>query len=146
MHTDTDIRSDLLFLESYEVVIFGSYANKTANKRSDIDIAVITRMSDRARCIEIWKDLLGRAPPIYDIRIFELLPLQIKISVIENYRVVFGNKLDISEYFYNFRKMWRDAKHRFEENRFRSAREKIEAIKRYKQSYLVQHIDSSAYL
>ena len=65
------------------------------------------------------------------IRIFELLPLQIKISVIENCRVVFGDKLDISEYFYNFRK------------RSRSAREKIE---RYKQSYLVQPINSSAYL
>ena len=131
MHADADIRSDLLFLEDYEVVIFGSYANKTANKRSDIDIAVITRMNDRARCIEIWKDLLGRSPSIYDIRIFELLPLQIKNSVIENCRVVFGDKLDISEYFYNFRK------------RSRSAREKIE---RYKQSYLVQPINSSAYL
>lgn len=41
MRTDTDAgidtRSDLSFLRDYEVVIFGSYASKTANNRSDID-------------------------------------------------------------------------------------------------------------
>ncbi len=136
MRTDTnagiDTKSDLSFLRDYEVVIFGSYASKTANNRSDIDIAVITRMNDRSMCIEVWKGLLGRAPPVYDIRIFELLPLQIKISVIENYEVLFGNRLDLSEYFYIFRKMWRDTKHRIEENRFGSAKEQIDAIERYR--------------
>ncbi len=133
-----DIRSDLAFLRDYEVVIFGSYASKTANNRSDIDIAVITRINDRTRCIKIWKGLLGRAPPVYDIRIFELLPLQIKISVITNYEMIFGNRLDLSEYFYIFRKMWHDTKHRIEENRFGSAKEQIEVIKRYKRS--ISHI------
>lgn len=129
-----DARSDLTFLRGYEVVVFGSYASKTANNRSDIDIAVITRTNDRSRCITIWKGLLGRAPPVYDIRVFELLPLQIKISVIENYEMVFGNRLDLSEYFYSFRKLWQDTKHRIEENRFGSAKEQIEVIERYLRS------------
>ncbi len=129
-----DNRLDLTFLRDYEVVVFGSYASKTANNRSDIDIAVITRTNDRSRCIKIWKGLLGRAPPVYDIRIFELLPLQIKISVIANYEVIFGNRLDLSEYFYIFRKIWQDTKHRIEENRFGSAKEQIEAIEQYRHS------------
>ncbi len=105
---------------------------------------------------EVWKGLLERAPPVYDIRIFELLPLQIKISVIENYEVLFGNRLDLSEYFYIFRKMWRDTKHRIEDNRFGSAKEQIEAIDRYRRfishlqgwggSYLVEHVDSLVHL
>lgn len=91
-------------------------------------------INDRNRCIKIWKGLLGRAPPVYDIRIFELLPLQIKISVIENYEVIFGNHLDLSEYFYIFRKLWNDTKHRIEENRFGSAKEQIEIIEQYRRS------------
>ena len=129
-----DIKTDLEFLKDYEVVVFGSYASNNTNVRSDIDIAVITRTNNRSRCIKIWKGLLGRAPPVYDIRIFELLPLQIKISVIENYEVVFGNRLDLSEYFYSFRKLWRDTKHRIEENRFGSAKEQIDVIERYMRS------------
>ncbi len=129
-----DIRTDLYFIKDYEVVVFGSYASKRADKRSDIDIAVITREKDRNRCMEIWKEILGKAPATYDIKIFELLPLHIKASLIQNYEVVFGNRLDISEYFYNFRKLWNDMKYRFKENQFQSTKEKIMALERYRRS------------
>ncbi len=125
-----EIKADLFFLKNYEVVVFGSYADKKADKRSDIDIAVITRENDRNRCMEIWSDLLGKAQGVYDIKIFELLPLRIKASVFKKYEVVFGNRNDISEYFYGFRKLWNDMKHRIEENRFRSMEEKVAALKR----------------
>ncbi|KCZ71809.1 nucleotidyltransferase family protein [Candidatus Methanoperedens nitroreducens] len=129
-----DIRTDLSFMKDHEVVVFGSYASKRADKRSDIDIAVITREKDRNRCMEIWKEILGKAPATYDIKIFELLPLHIKASLIQNYEVVFGNRLDISEYFYNFRKLWNDMKYRFKENQFQSTKEKIMALERYRRS------------
>ncbi len=129
-----DIRTDLSFIRDYEVVIFGSYADKKADKRSDIDIAVITRKKDRNSCMEIWKEIMGKAPGIYDIKIFELLPLHIKASLTRNYEVVFGNRLDISEYFYDFRKLWNDMKYRFKENQFQSAKEKIMALERYRHS------------
>jgi predicted nucleotidyltransferase len=125
-----EIKTNLSFLKDYEVVVFGSYAGKKADKRSDIDIAVITRENDRNRCMEIWSDILGKAPGVYDIKIFELLPLRIKASVIKKYEVVFGNRSDVSEYFYGFRKLWNDMKHRIEENRFRSMEEKVAALKR----------------
>ncbi len=63
-----DIQTDLYYIRDYEVVVFGSYAKKKADKRSDIDIAVITREKDRGRCMEIWKGILGKAPAIYDIK------------------------------------------------------------------------------
>ncbi|MBW6470976.1 MAG: nucleotidyltransferase domain-containing protein [Methanosarcinaceae archaeon] len=129
---DREIKTDLEFLKDYEVVVFGSYASKNANERSDIDIAVITRERDRDKCLKLWKKILGQAPPIYDIKIFELLPLQIKMSVINNHETIFGNSVDLSEYFYYFRKLWNDAKHRIEDNQFASAREKIEAMTRFK--------------
>lgn len=125
-----EIKTNLSFLKDYEVVVFGSYAGKMADKRSDIDIAVITRENDRNRCMEIWSDILGKAQGIYDIKIFELLPLRIKASVIKKYVVVFGNRSDVSEYFYGFRKLWNDMKHRIEENRFRSMEEKVMVLKR----------------
>lgn len=89
---------DLSFAKDYEIIIFGSYASKTADKRSDIDIAIITREHDRQKCIEIW-------------------------------RGTFGNRLDISEYFYGYRKLWNDVKHRIETNRFSSMREKLIVLK-----------------
>ncbi len=131
MRSLEDIRADWSFIKDYEVVVFGSYASKRADRRSDIDIAVITREKDRNRCVEIWKNILGKAPDIYDIKIFELLPLHIKASLIQNYEVVFGNSLDISEYFYNFRKLWNDIKYRIKENQFQSAKEKIKALESY---------------
>lgn len=130
MKSLAEIKADLYFLRDYEVVVFGSYAAKRADKRSDIDVAVITRENDRERCIDIWGGFLGKAQDIYDIKIFELLPLQIKASVIKSYEVVYGNRGDISEYFYGFRKLWNDVKHRIEENRFRSMEEKVMALKR----------------
>ena len=123
------IKADLPFAKDYEVIIFGSFAGKTADKRSDIDIAIITRQPDRQKCIEIWKATFGRAPDVYDIKIFELHPLRIKSSAMRKFEVIFGNRLDISEYFYGYRKLWNDVKHRIETNRFMSMKEKVTVLK-----------------
>ena len=134
MKSMDEIKTDLSILNKYEVVIFGSHAAEKADRRSDIDIAVITREKDRKKCLDIWKEISGTAPDIYDIKIFELLPLHIKASLIRNYKVIFGNRLDISEYFYVFKKNWNDVKHRIKENQFQSAKEKIMALERYMRS------------
>jgi hypothetical protein len=43
----------------------------------------------------------------YDIRIFELLPLYLKIAVIEQGVVVYSRDvLELYEYFYPFRRIW----------------------------------------
>ena len=126
------IRDELEFLSSYDVVIFGSYATEDSHSRSDIDIAIITGNSSYEENINLLKSIIGKAPPLYDIKIYELLPLKIKIDIADAFLTLFGNKLDILEYMYFYRKLWADNKYRIEENQFKNYREQVKAIKQMK--------------
>lgn len=123
-----ELRRDLAKLKGFDTVVYGSYCTTDFNKRSDIDVAVITRKTSPDTNRKIWSRLVGQAPDKYDIKLFELLPLEIKISIANKHVVVFGDGLDISEYFYHFRKLWVDVAHRFYENQFSSFREKMKAL------------------
>ncbi|MHA1143587.1 MAG: nucleotidyltransferase domain-containing protein [Candidatus Helarchaeota archaeon] len=125
------IRNDLKFLAKKEVVLYGSRVDENHHERSDIDIAVITRNSNKDENLKYFWDILGKAPAIYDIRIFELLPLKIKIEIADQFIVIFGDKSEISEYFYFYRKLWKDSKWRIESNQFRDSREKIFLIRKH---------------
>ncbi|MHA1589697.1 MAG: nucleotidyltransferase family protein [Candidatus Njordarchaeales archaeon] len=125
-----EIRRDLEPLRDYWVVVYGSYARNQCTPRSDIDVAVITRISDPSKNIRILWKLLPKIKPGYDLRIFELLPLPIKMSVINNHIVIFGDPLDISEYFYFYRKLWKDVEPRYVANQFKSYKEILEGIQR----------------
>lgn len=120
-----EVKLDLLPLKKYNVVLYGSYTTSYFTERSDIDVAVLTRETKPERNKKIWLSLLGRVPQKYDVKVFELLPLAIKASIIKKYIVVFGDQLDISEYFYHFRKLWKDVKKRYEENQFVSIQEML---------------------
>jgi len=111
--------------EKYEVILFGSAVEGGMRHESDIDIGVITRNKSKNQNIEIQKSLLGKFPLKFDIRVFELYPIDIQISIIKNYKVIFGDQLEISEYFYYFRKKWDDCKHRILSNQFSSYRERL---------------------
>jgi len=126
----SEIRRDLEPLRDYWVVVYGSYARNQCTPRSDIDVAVITKIRDPNVNIKILWTLFSKIKPGYDVRIFELLPLPIKISVINNYIVIFGDPLDISEYFYFYRKLWKDVKPRYLANQFKSYKEILEGIRR----------------
>lgn len=125
-----EIKNDLKKLEKFDVVVYGSYVKEKTMR--DIDIAVITKIRDKDENLKIWGDIIGRFPQLYDIKIFELLPLTIKVNIMNNFKVIFGNMLDISEYFYFYRKLWNDQKYRIEKNRFKSYKEKICAMERWK--------------
>ena len=125
-----NIKEDLKELSRYPVVVYGGYVKDRSIR--DVDVAVITKSKDQSENMHLWYDLIGKFPQVYDIKIFELLPLTIKISIINNYKVIFGNSPDVSEYFYFYRKLWNDQKHRIEENRFKSYEEKIRAINRWR--------------
>jgi len=73
---------------------------------------------------------MGKYPPLYEIHVYELLPLTVKHSFWDNFETIFGNKLDISEYFYQDRKIWRDCKHRILENQFDSVEQQIQLIRK----------------
>jgi predicted nucleotidyltransferase len=114
-----------LLKEKYEVILFGSAVEGGMRPESDIDIAVITRNKSKNYNIELQKSLLGKFPLKFDVRVFELYPIDIQISIIKNYKVIFGNLLEISEYFYYFRKKWDDCKYRILSNQFKSYHERL---------------------
>lgn len=126
-----NVKEDLKKIDNFWVVIYGSSLSEYyIPLKSDIDVAIITQIKEKKENINIWKDIMGEFAEKYDIKIFELLPLFIKIEVIENYHVIFGNPLEISEYFYHYRSIWKDMVHRIESNRFKSIKEKIELLER----------------
>lgn len=126
--TLVEIKHDLAALHSFWVVLYGSYVCGRFTSRSDIDVAVISRVSDPQKNKKIWFQLLGKASEKYDLKLFELLPLEIKASIMDNYLVLFGDALEISEYFYHFRKLWNDSKRRYYANQFTSVQEKMRAL------------------
>ncbi|MBS7251677.1 MAG: nucleotidyltransferase domain-containing protein [Candidatus Freyarchaeota archaeon] len=127
-----EIRSDLKALSGLWVVVYGSWPRGEATPRSDIDVAVITRTEDKAANLKTMKNLLGKTPSGYDVRIFESFPLHIKAEVMSNYVVVFGDPLEISEYFYYYRRLWKDVEQRYKDNQFTSYKEVLQGIKRRK--------------
>ena len=115
--------------ETYEVILYGSRVEGGIRPNSDIDIAVISREKSIEMNMELQENLLGKFPLKFDIRVFELFPIYIQISIINNYKVVFGDILEISEYFYSVRKKWDDCKHRILSNQFSNHRERFALIK-----------------
>ena len=123
------IKADLESFQGEWIVLYGSFVTGRYNpRRSDIDVALLTRSSEKVTNIAAWQVALGKCPPPYDVRVFELFPLFLQAEVIQGYQVVFRNSLDISEYFYQFRKIWRDIEGRVKVNQFRNAREKLQVI------------------
>ena len=124
------IKEDLRELSKYKAVICGSFVTGEFREGSDIDVAVITGIKDFEENFRIQKNLIGKFKPVYDIRVFELLPIKVKASVFSNYIVLFGDKLEISEYFYYWRKFWEDVRHRISYHE--SHKEKLKAMERGK--------------
>ncbi|WP_297464379.1 nucleotidyltransferase domain-containing protein [Thermococcus sp.] len=106
------------------ILLYGSYAKGEATKRSDVDICLVKPKPGT------YERVLEKLGGKYDVKVFEELPLYIQIDVIRNHRVIYGDELELSEYFYRFRKLWKDMEPRIKENRFKSVSEKIKLRRR----------------
>ena len=94
------------------MLLYGSQARGEAGPDSDIDLCVVAPESkDKAN---LWREFISHLrSDRYDVRIFEILPLHIKMSVIEEGVVLYSrDELELYEYFYPFRREWEDQKHR----------------------------------
>ncbi|TFG26778.1 nucleotidyltransferase domain-containing protein [Candidatus Thorarchaeota archaeon] len=119
------VREQLSGLSKLDVLLFGSYVTGDYRPSSDIDIAILAHTEKSEEMIELKMNLLGEIPYGYDISIFEALPTIIKSGVLENYIVLFGDPLEISEYLRKFWKESQDYKFRFELPSIKEIRENI---------------------
>ena len=101
-------KKDFQFLQDrvLGVMLYDSWARGEAHERSDIDVCIVApEIQDKAA---LWREAIsGLRDERYDVRIFELMPLYMKMAVIEEVVVVYSREvLDIYEYVYPFRRMW----------------------------------------
>ncbi|NOZ81898.1 MAG: nucleotidyltransferase domain-containing protein [Candidatus Micrarchaeota archaeon] len=90
----------------FAIILFGSFARGEQTEKSDIDICLVAR----EKVNETWNRVLESGlTEKYDIKIFELLPLKLKIEVINTGKVIFcKDENELSYYFWKFRKIWQD--------------------------------------
>jgi len=112
--------------ECMGILLFGSHAEGKQTKRSDIDVCIIKPLEG------VMDNIYGKLGGKYDIKVFEKLPLYVKMEIIRHHEVIYGNKLSLSEYFYFFRKLWRGMEHRIAENEFVDFAERM----RYRRKWL----------
>jgi len=118
------IESEFAFLAEDKrilaVLLFGSGAKElVVGSRSDRDFCVIApEVRDSSGMSSILRKIyvnINVSLKRYDIWLFEELSLYMKAQVIENHRVVSCRDLpELYEYFYFYRKIWNDQKHRQE--------------------------------
>ncbi len=72
------------------ILLFGSHADGTAIWRSDIDICVIfTKPLSQKEAVLFRIKILSELPDAVDLQVFNVLPLKIKRSIAQNYRILF---------------------------------------------------------
>lgn len=115
------------------VLLFGSMVEEKDHVKSDIDIAIVVPGSspyyydcdgvnyENVLSSDILMKVFRKIDIIsenLDVHIFEDLPLHIKMDIIENHELIYtSDKIGMYEYFYNYRKLWDDQKHRNTMNR-----------------------------
>jgi len=111
MDKEKEIIKDFEFLKGdiEAIILFGSYAKGEQTSKSDIDVCVVCG-DKKEKIEEVWDEILESGiTEKYDVKIFELLPLKMKISVIKEGKILYAkNKIELSYYFRLFRKLWED--------------------------------------
>ena len=94
------------------ILLYSSLAAGEDSERSDIDISIVAPVIDAKIGFSRWI-LSNVRDARYDVRVFELMPLYLKAEVVEKGEVIYTkNIFKLYEYFYYFRKIWDDQKHR----------------------------------
>lgn len=74
------------------VLLFGSFADNTYTKRSDIDICVVFKEDLSLSQATLFRiQISGTLPEKVDVQVFNTLPQKIKRDIARNHRVLFKN-------------------------------------------------------
>lgn len=107
------LKKEFAFLKDrvLALLLYGSHATGDAHRRSDVDLCIV-RPDTEAVLTETFRrvDVAGKG---YDVYLFEELPLYLQVEIIRSHRVVLCRDIyDLHEYFYPYRKRWKDQEHR----------------------------------
>lgn len=112
-----EIYNDFLYIiekrKIIGILLYGSLAKDQETIKSDVDICIVAPDEDTFELLSFIVGNINVVKKNYDVRIFSELPLHIKIGIIENGILIYSpDKYDLYEYFYFYRKLWADQKHR----------------------------------
>ena len=112
-----EIYNDFLYIiekrKIIGILLYGSLAKDQETIKSDVDICIVAPDEDAFELLSFIVGNINVVKKNYDVRIFSELPLHIKINIIENGILIYSpDKYDLYEYFYFYRKLWADQKHR----------------------------------
>jgi len=95
------------------ILVFGSHVKDQETNRSDIDICIVAPEEENFDLLSFITGTINLNQEKYDVRTFSELPLYIKIHIIENGILVYSpDRFELYEYFFIYRKIWADGKHR----------------------------------
>ena len=112
-----EIKRDFSLLDREDILailLYGSLVKDENHSRSDIDICIVAPQCQQRE--ELLKEIYRKIDVYtkkYDVRIFERLPLYLQITIIMDHEIIYTKDIyELYEYFYFFRKLWDDQKHR----------------------------------
>ena len=108
------------------ILLYGSRARGDFGKMSDIDICIVNPDNE-----EVMRRINKRLGGKYDVKVFEKMPLYIRIEIIRNHQIIYGGAARIGAYFYRFRRLWKDMTTRIYANRFDSVDERMALRRRW---------------
>ena len=129
---DTNVKTDMekdfeeFCGDALGILLYGSRAQGCWSERSDIDVCIVAPNNDYV-LRRINKKLGGK----YDVKVFEKMPLYIRIEIIRNHQIIYGDAARIGAYFYRFRRLWADMEPRIRDNRFSSVGERMALRRRW---------------
>src|SRR3989338_11176419 len=92
-----NLKKDIMEIrnDAFAILIYGSYITENATKRSDIDACIVLGNNNKEKIDVIFKKILRLSAKNekYDIRIFEQMPLFMKMEAIENGEIIPALKL-----------------------------------------------------
>jgi len=77
------------------ILLFGSFANKSFTKKSDIDICVVFKEITLKEATNFRIRVSGQIPKKVDVQVFNVLPMKIKREISKNHKILYKtNKFD----------------------------------------------------
>ncbi len=93
------VLEDRIGKNAVAVLLYGSFADGTANKFSDVDIAIVFSEITHREASAFEVRVGAKLPELVDLKVFNVLPLRVKKSLVANYKVLYKTR-DFNEDFW----------------------------------------------